>query len=149
MSGLRVRDIVLFTEEFDPRELVKPFAIPSEEDEWKVVFTGEDFKTFWYTERVARQWQMTAEGAFRHILLKKENADDLLPIHTRTPGSVGRPPAYDWGFRICCRRHRPPSQLITKRPSVGNGCPVEIRMQKLRGQDAVAVKYRWRHNHDD
>lgn len=89
------------------------------------------------------------EGAFRHILLKKENADELLPIHTRAPGSVGRPPAYDWSFRFCCRRHRPPSQLIIKRPSVGNGCPVEIRVQKLRGQDAVVVRYRWRHNHDD
>jgi len=85
MTGLRVRDIILFTDEFDPRELVKPFAIPSERDEWIAVFTGEEFKTFWYTERVARQWQMMFESGFRHIPLKKENVDDLLPIHTRTP----------------------------------------------------------------
>ncbi|KAK3805237.1 MAG: hypothetical protein JOS17DRAFT_768795 [Linnemannia elongata] len=149
MSGLRVRDIVLFTDEFDPRELVKPIAIPSEGDEWIAFFTGEEFKTFWYTERVARQWQMMAESGFRHICLKKENADDLLPIHTKTPGSVGRPPMYDWSFRFCCRRHRPSSQLVIKRSSVGNDCPVEIRMRKLRGRDAVEVVYRWRHNHDD
>lgn len=149
MSGLRVKDIVLFSDEFDPRNLVTPFTISMEKDVWNVTLTGEEFKDFWHTERSALQWQMKVESGFRHIPLKKENANDLLPIHTVIPGSVGRPPVYDWSFRFCCRRHRPPSQLQIKRDSVGKGCAVEIRMRKLRNKDAVEVEYRWRHNHED
>ncbi|KAG0020650.1 hypothetical protein BGZ81_009266 [Podila clonocystis] len=149
MSGLKVKDIVLFSDEFDPRILVKPFPISMEQDVWRVTFTGEEFKTFWHTERSALQWQMKAESGFRHIPVKKENANDLLPIHTKTSGSVGRPPKYDWSFRFCCRRHRPPSQLQIKRDSVGKSCPAEIRIRKVRDQDAVEVEYQWRHNHDD
>lgn len=120
-----------------------------EKDVWKVTLTGEEFKNFWHTERSALQWQMKFESGFRHIPLKKENANDLLPIHTVIPGSVGRPPMYDWSFRFCCRRHRPPSQLQIKRDSVGKGCAAEIRMRKLRDKDAVEVEYQWRHNHED
>jgi len=146
---MRVRDIILFTDEFDPRVLVEPFSFPKEQDVWRATFSGEEFKAFWHTERAALQWQRKAESGFRHIPTKKENADDLLPIHTKISGSVGRPPAYDWSFRFCCRRHRPPSQLVIERASVGSGFPAEIRMRKLRDKDAVEVEYHWRHNHDD
>ncbi|KAF9117484.1 hypothetical protein BGX30_005428, partial [Mortierella sp. GBA39] len=91
MSGLRVRDIILFTDEFDPRVIVEPSAFPKEQDVWMSTLTGEEFKTFWNVERVALQWQIMAESGFRHIPLKKESANDLLPIHTKIPGSVGCP----------------------------------------------------------
>lgn len=149
MSNLRVKDIILFSDDFDPRNLITPFAISMEQDVWKVTLTGEEFKTFWHTERSALQWQLRTESGFRHIPLKKENANDLLPIHTKIPGSVGRPPKYDWSFRFCCRRHRPPSSLQIKRDSVGTSCAAEVRMRKLRDQDAVEVEYQWRHSHDD
>ncbi|KAF9913469.1 hypothetical protein FBU30_003316, partial [Linnemannia zychae] len=149
MSNLRIRDIFLFTDAFDPRELIAPYPISKEKDEWTTTFTGEEFRIFWNIERAAMQWQMMTESGFRHIGIKEKNADDLLPVHMKTPGAVGRPPVYDWSFCFCCRRHRPPSELTIKRASVGNNCPVKIRIRKLRGQDAVEVSYRWRHNHDD
>lgn len=150
MSGLRVKDIVLFPDEFDPRELFEPFDFPKEKEVWKTTLTGKEFAIFWRIERAAMQWKkIMVESGFRHINMSKENKDALLPIHTKAPGSFGRPPKYDWSFRFCCRRRDPASQLTIGRVSVGNGCPAEIRMRKLRGRDAVEVEYNWRHNHDD
>ncbi|KAI7832857.1 hypothetical protein BC939DRAFT_9268 [Gamsiella multidivaricata] len=74
--------------------------------------------------------------------------DTLLPLHITVPGTNGRPKTYDWSFRFQCRRHGPPRPLALNRPSVGTGCPVEIRMKKFVGMDAVLVDYRWQHNHD-
>ncbi|KAF9341570.1 hypothetical protein BGX26_008649, partial [Mortierella sp. AD094] len=124
-----------------------PFSFPTEQERWMVRFTPEDFKAFWFQEQTTIQFVPCSEqGPNRHI--RKQSGDTLLLFYIVIPGSNGRPKTYDWSFRFQCRRHGPPRALTINRPSIGTRCPVEIRMKKPVGMDAVLVDYRWQHNHD-
>ncbi|GAB5585491.1 hypothetical protein Unana1_00391 [Umbelopsis nana] len=54
---------------------------------------------------------------------------------------------YDWTLKHECRQWDQGQQLTLKRDSVGQGCPVYIRMRKLVDEDRVEVEYYWEHNH--
>ncbi|KAF9079983.1 hypothetical protein BGX27_005820, partial [Mortierella sp. AM989] len=147
MSGLKLKDIFIDPNDFKPRDLVVPYPFPREQEVWMVRFAPEDFRAFWFQEQTAIQFVPCSErGPNRDI--RKLPSDTLLPLHISVPGTNGRPKTYDWSFRFQCRRHGPPRPLAIDRPSVGTGCPVEIRMKKPVSMDAVLVDYQWQHNHD-
>ncbi|KAI8598033.1 hypothetical protein EDD21DRAFT_356729 [Dissophora ornata] len=147
MSGLKVKDIFIDPNDFKPRDLAVPFSFPRDQERWMVRFTPEDFKTFWFQEQTAIQFVPCSEqGPNRNI--RNQSGDTLLPFYITVPGNKGRPKTYDWSFRFQCRRHGSPRTLAINRPSIGTGCPVEIRLKKPVGMDAVLVDYRWQHNHD-
>lgn len=107
-------------------------------------------RSFWHNERVSVQFEYRSEGGGgRDIKTDIESMDKELPVFKGVPGARGAPKKYDWTFRFRCRRHRPRKQLGIGRESVGNNCPVQIRMRKLVSCDVVEVEYEWCHNHAD
>ena len=44
MSGLRVRDVFLSSNDFDPRQAVEPYPMSGEERVWKRKLSGDDFR---------------------------------------------------------------------------------------------------------
>ncbi|KAK3804607.1 MAG: hypothetical protein JOS17DRAFT_94558 [Linnemannia elongata] len=150
MSRLRVRDVFLSSNDFDPRQAVEPYPMSGEERVWKRKLSGDEFRSFWYNERVAVQFEYRSEGGGgRDIKTDSESMDKELPVFKGVPGARGAPKKYDWTFRFRCRRHRPRKQLGIGRESVGNNCPAQIRMKKLVSCDVVEVEYEWCHNHAD
>jgi hypothetical protein len=151
MAGLRVRDILLQANDFDPLLLYTPNEIPRENEKWETTMPIEDFKAFWHRERTAIQFERRVEGG-RNADLLKGDPDALLPTYRPNApygGTPGRQKKNDWSFRFSCRRYRASKNLTIDRESVGTGCPVEIRMTKPVGKEVVCVAYKWRHNHDD
>ncbi|OAQ33601.1 hypothetical protein K457DRAFT_28823 [Linnemannia elongata AG-77] len=132
MAGLRLKDIFLSPDAFDPLKPVEPYHIPPGLTTWTQTFTGEEFRSFWHNERIAIHWEHRSESTNRHLTPAKLSYDELLPIHNATElGAIGKPRKYDWSFRFCCRRHRKPQELAIDRDSVGTECPASIRMKKI------------------
>lgn len=143
MAGLKVKDILLHPNDYDPTTLYTPNMISQEIERWEATLSLEDFRNIWHRERTAIQFVHRSEGGCNRNLLKSD-PDDLLPTYRPTGygGSIGAPKRNDWSFRFSCRRHKRPTNLSIDRDSVGAGCPVEIRMTKPVGKEAVNVSYR-------
>jgi hypothetical protein len=150
MTGLKVKDILLHPNDYDPTILYTPNVISQESEKWESTLSLEDFKSFWHRERTAIQFVHRSEGGCNRDLLKSD-PDDLLPAYRSNGygGSTSAPKRNDWSFHFSCRRHRKPTNLSIDRDSIGTSCPVEIRMKKPVGKEVVNVLYKWRHNHDD
>lgn len=151
MAQLRVKDILLQPEDFDPRMLYMPNNISRNNEMWAAKMSIEEFKTFWHQERTAFQFEYRPEGGCNTDLLKGDS-DALLPIfnpnrpYGGTPGGQKR---FDWSFRFSCRRYRQGKDLTIKRQPIGQKCPVSIWMKKPVGKETVLIEYKWRHNHAD
>lgn len=150
MAGLRVRDILIQANDFDPLQLYTPNDLSQENEKWEKTMSIDEFKVFWHRERTAIQFERRIEGGCNAGLLKGD-PDKLLPTYQPHPygGASGRQKQHDWSFRFSCRRHRKEKNLAIDRHSVGTSCPADIRMTKPVGKEYVQVTYTWRHNHDD
>jgi len=122
------------------------------------VLTTAEFRDFWTNERLAHQWEPKTDPNNRSWFsvqdkYTQEELDAPLPyrsiVETTRRTKVGRPIMYDWSLQFLCRRHRVRKTLATGKESVGSGCPVNIQIHKLVGQDKISIVYYWKHSHED
>ncbi|KAF9158622.1 hypothetical protein BGX20_003308, partial [Mortierella sp. AD010] len=145
---LLLKDILCLAVDLDPFATINPYPFPRNHDSphlFRQIFTCDEFRTFWHHERNAFQWKYFSERNSRSFY--NEKFDPETPLPTPTVSSTGRPRSFDWSVKFVCRQHDQEKALLVKRESVGKDCPVTIRIQKLCGQDLVAVEYYWVHSH--
>ena len=151
---LLLKDVLHFSLEDDPLQAVEPYPFPRSQGSplpFRTSFTCEEFRSFWNRERIAFQWVYCSEKNSRSFYLHSKSPDSPLPSFVRAPGMNAKGPGpgrlYDWTLKHECRQWDQGQQLTLKRDSVGQGCPVYIRMRKLVDEDRVEVEYHWEHNH--
>ncbi|KAF9920166.1 hypothetical protein FBU30_010047 [Linnemannia zychae] len=155
MDSLLLQDIAHISADFDPLLPVDPCVFSEGVDPLPLVkdFVSPDaFRSFWKGERDGHDWLYLSEKCSRlWYNTKLKLPMSSLPTAKSSNKKGGRPPMYDWSIKYACRfsgvAKKQGGQQQSGCKSVRQGCPVEIRIQKLYREDRVRIVYYWKHSH--